>query len=560
MVPTLEEKIKAIFQGEVDTRGATRELYSHDASLFEVKPIMVVFPKSSSDIQALVKLAVRENVRAKTPGERISLTARAAGTDMSGGPLNESIILDVSKYMNRLISVGEETAVVEPGVYYRDFEKETLKKNRIMPAYTASKSICAVGGMVANNSGGEKSIKYGKVEQYVRRLKVVFADGNEYEVRPLTKSELDVKMAENTYEGNLYKSLFELIESNYTDIQSARPAVSKNSAGYYLWNVWNREAGVFDLTRLITGSQGTLCIITEIEFGLVPIQKYSRMVVMYMKDISRLGEVVDEVMKYEPESFESYDDYSMKLAMRFAGDFFKELGFFGAIRLGLQFIPDMLKILTGGVPKLILMAEVTGDEEKALLARAKEIKEAVKKFGFKTHIAASAAEVEKYWKIRRESFNLLRKHSKGKRTAPFIDDIIIDPHKMPLFLPRMQQILDRNKLDYTIAGHAGNGNFHIIPLMDLDSPLSSNLILDVSKEVYTLVAEYKGSITAEHNDGIIRTPYLSYMYSPHVIELFQKTKNIFDPENMFNPGKKVGGSFEYIKNHVIKKHNTEHSS
>ncbi len=556
MVPTLEEKIKLIFDGEVDARAATRDFYSHDASLFEVVPKVVVYPRTSADIQDIVKFVVSE--KEKDPA--LSITARAAGTDMSGGPLNESVILDVSKFMNRIISVDQTKGILEPGVMYRDFEKETLRRGVIMPAYTASKEICAVGGMVANNSGGEKSIKYGKVERYVRRLKVVFSDGNEYEVRPLTKPELDIKMLQGDFEGNLYQRLFALLGADYAAIQAARPKVSKNSAGYYLWNVWNRDTGIFDLTQLIVGSQGTLGIVTEIEFGLVPVPAHSRMVVMYMPNIAHLGEAVDEVMKFEPESFESYDDYSMKLAIKFAGDFFTELGFWGAIKLGFQFIPDMLKVITGGVPKLILMAEVTGDDEKALLQRAYAIKSAVKRFGFKTHVATSTAEVGKYWKIRRESFNLLRKHSKGKRTAPFIDDIIVDPHQMLQFLPRLEKILQETNLIYTIAGHAGNGNFHIIPLMDLNSPISSDIILDVSKRVYALVAEFKGSITAEHNDGIIRTPFLSTMYSPAIIEAFAKVKHLFDPQNIFNPGKKVGGSFEYITSHVIKNHNTEHGS
>jgi FAD/FMN-containing dehydrogenase len=408
MVPTLEEKIKALFQGDVDARGATLQTYSHDASLFEVRPELVVFPKHTADISALVQFATRENIRDRQ-GKKISLTARAAGTDMSGGPLNESIIVDVSKYMNQIVSINNQTATVQPGLLYRDFEQETLRRGMLMPAYTASKSICAVGGMVANNSGGEKSIKYGKVERYVRRLKVVFSDGNEYEVRPLSKQELDEKMAQQDFEGMLYRELFALLQNHFIELSRAKPMVSKNSAGYYLWNVWNPETGVFDMTQLLVGSQGTLGIITEIEFGLVPVPRYSKMVVMYLRSIDRLGEVVDEVMKYEPESFESYDDYSMKLAIQFAGDFFTELGFFGALKLGVQFIPDLFKVITGGVPKLILMAEVTGDNERTLIARAKEIQKAVARFGFKTHIAKSAASVEKYWKIRRESFNLLRK-------------------------------------------------------------------------------------------------------------------------------------------------------
>jgi FAD/FMN-containing dehydrogenase len=389
---------------------------------------------------------------------------------------------------------------------------------------------------------------------------VVLADGNEYDIKPLNKAELEQKMRQKDFEGQVYKELYELIEAHYDEIKAAQPHVSKNSAGYYLWNVWDRETGIFDLNKLLCGSQGTLALTTEVELGLVQVPKYSKMVVMYLPTIARLGEVVDTIMQYEPESFESYDDYSMKLAIKFSFDFFSQLGFWGAIKLGIQFIPDMFKVLIGGVPKLILMAEVTGDDEKEVLHRALAIKNAVKPFKYQTHVARSAAETEKYWKIRRESFNLLRKHVKGKQTAPFIDDIIVNPHKLPEFLPKLQSVIDGYKLVYTIAGHAGNGNFHIIPLMDLNDGISSDVILELSKKVYALVAEYGGSITAEHNDGIIRTPFLPYMYKPEIIELFAKVKKIFDPLDIFNPGKKVGGSFDYIKSHLVQSHPVEHNS
>lgn len=542
--------------GEVMADEPTLVKYSRDASLFEVRPEAVVFPKNAADVEAVVKYVSER----KDADPTLSVTARSAGTDMSGGPLNESIIMDFTKYMGTLISVDDEKGIAQPGLYYRDFEKETLKLHRILPSYTASKDLNTVGGMTANNSGGEKSIKYGKTENYVRRQKVVLADGKEYDVLPLNKEQLDAKMAQKNFEGKVYKQVYDLIDMHYDEIMAAKPQVTKNSAGYYLWNVWNRETGIFDLNKLLCGSQGTLALTTEVELRLVPVPKFSKMVVMYLPTIARLGEVVDTVMKYKPESFESYDDYSMKLAIKFSFDFFSQLGFWGAIKLGIQFIPDLFRVLVGGVPKLILMIEVTGDNEPEVLDRANAIKAAVRQFKYQTHVARSAAEVEKYWKIRRESFNLLRKHVKGKQTAPFIDDIIVDPHKMPEFLPQLQAILEQYKLIYTIAGHAGNGNFHIIPLMDLNNPISSDIILELSKKVYTLVTDFDGSITAEHNDGIIRTPFLSYMYKPDIIKYFEKVKDIFDPLHIFNPGKKVGGSFDYIRSHLVQSHDVEHGS
>lgn len=543
------DELKKIFKGDIDQKEETLALYSHDASLFEIKPEIVCFPKDSEDIKAIINF-VNKN---KKDNPNLSITARSAGTDMSGAAIGSSIILDFTRYMHNIKEVNENFAIVEPGCFYRDLEKETLKLNRIMPAYTASKEICAVGGMVSNNSGGEKTLKYGKTENYVEKLKLVFTDGNEYEIKKLSKEELDLKISQNNFEGELYRKIKELIEQNSEVIKKAKPDVSKNSAGFYLWNVYDKESNTFDLCRLITGSQGTLGIITEITFRLIPTDPYSNVLAVFMPDIKNLSLIVNEILPFNPDSLESYDDYSMKLAVKFFFDFFKQLGFFGAIKLGIKFIPEVLMMLTGGVPKLILLVEFSGKTEKEVAEKLTEVKEKIKHFGYKMRIAGDSKEAEKYWRIRRESFNMLRKHVKGKRTAPFIDDVVVKPEHLPELLPKLQTILEQYKLIYTIAGHAGNGNFHIIPLMDLNSPFSADTILEISKKVYDLVNQYHGSITAEHNDGIIRTPYLNQMFGEDVINLFKQTKEIFDPQYILNPNKKVGGTFEDIKKYIKKK-------
>ncbi len=553
----MKSEIQKFFKGDIEDTPEVLDTYSHDASLFEVRPELVVFPKDSADIQNLVKW-VTDN---KDTQNNLSLTVRAAGTCMSGGAINESIIVDVSRYMNNIVSVDTLRAVVEPGVYYRDLEKETFKHEVLLPSYTASKDICAVGGMVGNNSGGEKTLKYGKTEQYIESLKIILSDGYEYTIHAMTHRELTSAMNEATLLGQLYKKLYALIQENEKGIEYAKPNVSKNSAGYYLWNVWNKQTEVFDLCRLIVGSQGTLGIVTQITFRLVPVAPYENVLAIFMPDITRLGDMVGAIMPFDPDSLESYDDYSMKLAVRFFFDFFKQLGFWGAIKLGLRFIPEAWMMLTGGVPKLILLVEMSGASEQEVAEKLRKVRDVVVVFGYKTRIARNSAEAEKYWKIRRESFNMLRKHVQGKRTAPFIDDVIVSPRVLPEFLPKLEALIAEHNLVYTIAGHAGDGNFHIIPLMDLDSPLSGDVILDLSQKVYDLVLSYQGSITAEHNDGIIRTPYLEQMYGEHICGLFKEVKDMFDPKNIFNPGKKVGGTKEYLRAHLIKNdHSKEHGS
>ena len=173
-------------------------------------------------------------------------------------------------------------------------------------------------------------------------------------------------------------------------------------------------------------------------------------------------------------------------------------------------------------------------------------------FPYKIRTTKSKSDSDKYWDIRRESFSLLRKHIKGRHTAPFIDDIIVRPQLLPEFLPKLNNLLKQYPITYTIAGHAGNGNFHIIPLMDFSDPETSKIILELSDKVYNLVLSYGGSTTAEHNDGIIRSPFLLQMFGEKVYALFEKTKAIFDPQNILNPGKKVGATKDYIREHILK--------
>ncbi len=546
MDQNLLEKLRQVFHGDIATDSETLSTFSHDASLFEVKPQVVVFPKNEKEVQELVEFVAKN----KKEYPNLSLTGRSAGTDMGGGSINESILVSFTKYFNKTPVIKKDFATTEPGVYYRDFEKETLKHNLIFPSYPASREICAMGGIVNNNSGGEKSLQYGKTENFVKRVKVVLSDGSAIELKPLTEKELSAKMKLKSFEGEIYTKMFDLISKNYDTIQKHRPIVTKNSAGYDLWRVWDKENKTFDLTKLWIGAQGTLGLMLEADIQLVPVTKHHEMMILFLHDLSHLNQIIDAVLPLKPESFESYDDNTLKLALRFFPAFAKLLGTKGLLQTALDFLPEFFMVVFGGLPKLILQIDFAGDNQDELRGKIAYLREVLKPLHPKTRIALDKQE-QKYWLIRRESFNLLRQKIHNMHTAPFIDDFVIDPHDIATVLPKISSIIKRHKgFIFTIAGHVGNGNFHIIPLTDIQKKSVRDAVPVIAKEVYGIVKEHHGSTTGEHNDGLVRTPYLREMFGEDMIQLFEKTKEIFDPENIFNPRKKVHGSLQFALDHI----------
>ena len=545
---TLKHRLSALLNIDVADDAETLKKYSRDTSIFERTPSLVVYPKDADEVSAVVR-CVHD---AKKRGNNVSIAARSAGTDMSGGPLTDSISMVFTKYMNHIGKIETDLAESEPGVYYRDFEKATIAHHgQLLPSFPASREICAIGGMIANNSGGELTLEYGKTNHYVRKLDVVLSDGSRATLHTLSENELKEKEAQQNLEGSIYRGIHELIQNNADEIELARPTVTKNSAGYALWNVYDKQSNTFDLTQLISGSQGTLAIITKAKLGLVHKKPHRAMLVIFLSDIDILPEVVHRVLKFNPESFESYDDQTFRLAVRFIPQIIGHFGIPQMLKLGFAFVPEIIMVLFGGVPKLVLMAEFSDETPHDALFQAEAAERALDGLAVRTKIAKSETQAAKYWTIRRESFALLRKNLKGLYASPFIDDIVVHPDDYPKFLPELNQLLANYHLIYTIAGHAGEGNFHIIPLMDLNKPESKRAIMELQPKVYELVAKYHGSIDGEHNDGIIRTPYLKIMFGDKMCELFAQVKKIFDPQNILNPGKKVGGTIADIERSIL---------
>jgi FAD/FMN-containing dehydrogenase len=546
----LADRIKGVISGEVFFDNETLEKYSRDASLFKVRPQVVVFPKNVDDIKKIINFTLQN----KKEFPNLSITARSAGTDMSGGAIGEGIILDFTKHFDHQeVDLERLRAIVEPGVFYREFEKITLPEHVSMPVYPASKGIAALGGMIMNNCGSENTMRYGQMRKFVETIDMVLANGQEYTFRKLSMDELEDKKRRADFEGEIYRRTFDLINENYALINSARPKTSKNSSGYALWDVYDKEKGTFDLTQLFTGSQGTLGVMTSSEIRVVELQDHKRLVTLFFKSWDALPATVNELLPIGVQSMETFDDVTLKLGLRFMPEIAKKAGT-NFVKFLFKFWPEfIIGLKLGGLPKIIVLVEIAENTAQEADKKVAQVVEALKDNALHYRVINDIEEAEKYWVMRRESFNLLREKVKDKQTAPFIDDVCVRPEKLPEFLPKIIKILKKHDIAVNIVGHAGSGNLHIIPLMNLNKESERAKIPIVSDEVYKLVIQYEGTITGEHNDGIIRTPYVRQMFGDEVYKLFEQVKSIFDPNNIFNPGKKVGGTLEYLKNHIVDK-------
>jgi len=533
------------FKGEIDISPEVRRAYSHDASVFEMLPEAVVYPKNVADIKHLVLFAGTH----KTHYPSLALTPRGAGTDMSGGAIGNSIIVDFTRYMNTIDRLDDGLLTVEPGAYARDVDSLLSKNHRLLGCMPASKAWCTIGGMVANNAGGEQSLRYGNAEKTVKELRAVLADGQEYTFGPLTTRQLTRKISEDTFEGHIYKGIHDLLNEHYDFIRNAKPKVSKNSTGYNLWSVWDKDAGTFNLAPLLVGSQGTLGIVTSTTFTTAPKPKHTGMMVIYLDPKKPLGDIAAIITRHKPSTFEGFDDITFELGIRHFSLFKKQLGAKEWAKQQASLLHTVAKF-QGHLPHIVLMVEFEGSSEQVIAGKINALQKDLALFKLKTEVTGTEQESSRFWQIRRASFQLLRQRVHGKYAAPFVDDLTVQPRYLPEFLPHLRKILRRYNLPATVAGHFGDGNLHIIPLIDIQDPKEQLKLEPVLREVIPLILKYGGTLAGEHGDGMIRGPWLPAIYGNEMYGYFRQVKELFDPMYIFNPHKKTDADWDFNMSHL----------
>jgi FAD/FMN-containing dehydrogenase len=337
---------EAGFRGGISSDKSVLERYSTDESIFHVRPQVVIQPKSPTDVEIATQVIARETKRFTS----LSLTPRAAGTGLSGGSLTDSIVIDVCAHLNQIddVKVGKSKSTItcEPGAMWRTVEKKLKSHGLYLPPYTASKDICSIGGSIANNAAGPDSLRYGHCADWVESLRVVLSDGKTYTIKPLNYKEMKSLVKEKHEHARLVREVYSLIEMNEVEIKKNQPKTHKNSAGYSLWHVlpdgiaaFKKGKGQLDLTRLFSGSQGTIGIITSITLRTEPIADDTTLIAIPIFELADTPKVITRALEYKPINVELFDALSFDLALKHPEFFKKRLS-------GLQYYRTMLALYT----------------------------------------------------------------------------------------------------------------------------------------------------------------------------------------------------------------------
>lgn len=526
--------LQAELVGYVTEAPAVLNYYSVDASIFEQHPIGVVYPRNTADVRRTVSFMT---ARAKA-GKPVGITARGHGSDLSGGAIGEGLAMVFPAHMNQLLRLGRDTVTIQPGMNYGALQQILQSHGRFLPPYPTSLDYSTIGGAVANNAGGLKSLKYGATRAWVRSLKVVLSDGSLIEAKRLTPRELNRKKGQTDFEGQIYRGLDGLLSDNAKVLASAAPGTTLNAAGYALSSVRGAD-GSFNLAPLLVGSQGTLGIICEATLATTHYNPRSTLLAGFFDDLDKASEALSRLAKLKPCSLELVD-YHLLSYLR-------------------QHRPtDIDTLITDDIPKLVLFVEFDDMSQLQQTLKGRRAERILSKFATSFRSATTPAQQHPLWKLRRSAATVMWMNHGPRQALPFIEDAIVPPTKLIQLLRETYKLLKKYDLEAAIWGHAGDANLHLQPLLDLGKRRDVDKLFHLADDYYDLVIKLGGSISGMHNDGILRGPYLAQQYGEEVTQLFRDTKKLFDPEGILNPGKKTDATKAMARASLRSHHSLKH--
>lgn len=512
--------------GEVMTSDDARAYFATDASIFSVVPTVVVYPKNENDVRKTTRFAWQLAER----GRILPITARGGGTDQSGAAIGGGIILALPAHMNHMLELDSKSGLVlvQPGLNFGKLQQALETHGRFLPPAPASLEYSTIGGAIANNAGGNKSIKYGNMGNYVRNLRVVLSNGEVIETGPQSRKDLNRKLGLSSFEGEIYRALDSLLEENAHLLGSLKLPVTRNVAGYNLADIKTKDG--FNLTPLFVGSQGTLGLITEATLETEINNTETSLLGGYFDDIAKAHQAILQLRELgnPPSTLEMVDDRLFTLLAKLN--------------------PSLLKELTPTpLPKVFLLVELNDSSEHTRKQFTKKAVKVFERFATNHEVASDQTAKEKLWKIREAAASLVLHSDHNLKAVPITNGAIVPLEKYEEFLNGLHELAARNHLEAAVWGHAGDASLQLQPYLDISQVGDRQKLFRMMDDYYSLAIDLGGSTSSEQNDGRLRAPYLAKLYGPEVYELFQKVKQIFDPYGILNPGVKVNVELGDIK-------------
>lgn len=505
--------LKQAIRGDVLTDDYSLGLYSTDASVYQITPVAVVLPRDETDVLTALKIA-REH--------QITILPRGGGTSLAGQTVGKSMILDFSKYMNQVLelNVEERWVRVQPGMV-RDVLNDQLDQHKLHFAPDpATSSRANVGGMVGNNSSGTKSILYGKTVDHILEAKVALADGTIMHFKALNPEEYAEKAEQSNREGEIYKGFQQIIQENKEEIIRRFPKVMRRVGGYNLdefvyTDQWN-------LAKLITGSEGTLATTLEVKLNLEPLPVHKSVCVVHFADLLEAIRAVTPILNYQPAAIEILDSNVVELSR-------KNL----TTQRSCHFIE--------GHPAAILIVEFYGETQEDVMSRPRQMIAHLKSLGigYAYPHFPEGNDYEDVWIIRKKGLGLMLGIKGDKKPLPFIEDAGIPTDVLPEYIDRTLKICEKHQTQVAMYAHASVGVIHVRPILDLRQGEDIERFKKIADETFALVQEYGGSWSGEHGDGLVRSPFNERFFGAQIYQTLIAVKQLFDPENLMNPGKIV---------------------
>lgn len=500
-------------KGDVLTDDYSLGLYSTDASFYQIRPIVVVLPMDESDVKKAIEIA-RKN--------KLKILPRGGGTSLAGQTVGEAMVLDFSKYMNKILEVNvqERWVKVQPGLVRDELNEEMAKHNLHFAPDPATSSRANVGGMVGNNSSGTKSILYGKTVDHILEAKVLLADGTELLLKELSQEAFRQKAQQKNREGEIYRNFQEIIQQNREEIKQRFPKVMRRVGGYNLdefvyTDHWN-------LAKLITGSEGTLAVTLELKLNLEPLPKFKSVVVVHFADLLETIRAVQPMLPFKPSAIEIIDRTVLSLSYE-------------------NLTTKQLCHFIEGDPAAILIVEFYGDTYESVTQRPTAMIEDLKQkgLGYAYPLFPSGKEYDDVWTLRKKGLGLMMGIKGEKKALSFIEDSAIPTEVLPEYIDQVLKICAKHNTEVSLYAHASVGVIHVQPLLDLRQQQDIENLKNITEETFNLVVKYGGSWSGEHGDGLVRSAYNERFFGSQIYRALKDVKKLFDPENLMNPGKIV---------------------